>query len=69
MSAYGLSEREREVARLVLHRDSTARIAERLVVSPPTIQEHLEKTFEKTGGRWSRSLRIRARAASRALRQ
>jgi DNA-binding CsgD family transcriptional regulator len=56
MSAYGLTEREQEVTRLVLRGDSTAQIAERLVVSPHTVQEHLKKIFEKTSVRSRRDL-------------
>jgi DNA-binding CsgD family transcriptional regulator len=56
MIAYGLTQREQEVARLVLGGNSTAEIAERLVVSPHTIQEHLKKIFQKTGVRSRREL-------------
>lgn len=49
MSAYGLTERERDVTRLVLQGESTAVIAQRLVVSAHTVQQHLKSIFEKTG--------------------
>jgi DNA-binding CsgD family transcriptional regulator len=56
MSAYGLTERERDVTRLVLQGSSTAQVARDLVVSAHTVQQHLKSIFDKTGVRSRRDL-------------
>jgi DNA-binding CsgD family transcriptional regulator len=56
MSVYGLTEREQAVTRLVLQGNSTSEIAELLVVSAHTVQQHLKSVFDKTGVRSRRDL-------------
>jgi DNA-binding CsgD family transcriptional regulator len=56
MSAYGLTERERDVTRLILGGNSTSQIAGHLFVSQHTVQQHLKSIFDKTGVRSRRDL-------------
>ncbi len=56
MAAYGLSEREQDVTRLVLQGCSTTEIADRLYISVNTVQQHLKSIFEKTSVRSRRDL-------------
>jgi DNA-binding CsgD family transcriptional regulator len=56
MSAYGLTEREQQLTRLVLQGFSTIDIADDLVISVHTVQGHLRNIFAKTGVRTRRDL-------------
>ena len=56
VSVYGLTERERDVTRLVLEGSSTQQMADELVLSPHTVQQHLKSIFDKTGVRSRRDL-------------
>lgn len=49
MSAYGLTEREKDITKLVLQGASTSQIATDLVLSAHTVQQHLKSIFDKTG--------------------
>lgn len=56
MSVYGLTDREKDITRLVLQGSSTTEIAETLVISPHTVQQHFKSIFDKTGVRSRRDL-------------
>jgi DNA-binding CsgD family transcriptional regulator len=49
LSAYGLSARETEIAKLVLRGTSTRLISDTLHISQHTVQDHLKAVFAKTG--------------------
>ena len=66
MSAYGLTEREQEVTRLVLQGYSTTEIAERLVISAHTVQQHLQERLRQD--RRTQSARSGRRSVLRPLR-
>lgn len=55
-SAYGLTEREREVVDLVVRGASTREISRNLFISEYTVQDHLSNIFEKVGERGRRAL-------------
>jgi DNA-binding CsgD family transcriptional regulator len=51
LKAYGLTLREQEVTQLMLRGASTIQAAQRLMISPHTIGDHLKSIFDKTGAR------------------
>jgi DNA-binding CsgD family transcriptional regulator len=51
LRAYGLTAREREVAQLTLRGATAMQAAQRLAISPHTVNDHLKSIFEKTGTR------------------
>lgn len=51
LKAYGLSPREQEVTQLMLRGATTTQAAQRLAISPHTINDHIKSIFEKTGAR------------------
>lgn len=56
MSAYGLTDRERDVTALILQGSSTSEIAGGLQMSQHTVQQHLKAIFDKTEVRSRREL-------------
>jgi DNA-binding CsgD family transcriptional regulator len=66
VEAFGLSAREREVARLVVLGASTADVARALVISPYTVQDHLKAIFDKVGVRSRGDLARRVLSAAGA---
>jgi DNA-binding CsgD family transcriptional regulator len=51
LKAYGLTPREQEVAQLTLRGATTMQAAQRLAISPHTVNDHMKAIFEKSGAR------------------
>lgn len=49
VEAYGFSERELEVTRLIARGHGTSQIAAKLFISPHTVRDHVKAVFEKVG--------------------
>lgn len=56
VDAYGLTKRESEITRLVLHGLSTAEVSRELHITPNTVRDHFKAIFDKTGVRSRREL-------------
>jgi len=56
LQAYGLTDREAQVAQLVLRGLSTGEISAALSIAALTVQQHLKAVFDKTGVRSRREL-------------
>jgi DNA-binding CsgD family transcriptional regulator len=56
LQAYGLTDREAQVAQLVLQGLATSEIAAKLSIAALTVQQHLKAVFDKTGARSRREL-------------
>lgn len=64
LSAYGLTQRECDIAQLVFAGRSTNRIAESLHISPLTVQHYLKTVFEKAGVHSRRELVVASHGAT-----
>ena len=51
LKAYGLTAREQEVTQWLLRGATTAQAAQRLAISPHTVNEHVKSIYDKTGAR------------------
>src|SRR5918995_2500863 len=56
LQAYGLTEREAQVAQLGLQGLATSEFGDRLAITALTVQQHLKAVFDKTGARSRREL-------------
>jgi DNA-binding NarL/FixJ family response regulator len=54
--AYGLTKRESEITRLVLHGLSTNQVSTELHITPNTVRDHFKSIFDKVGVRSRREL-------------
>lgn len=57
LETFALTQREREIAGLIAQDLDTASIAERLFISPWTVQDHCKAIFDKTGTHTRREFR------------